>query len=345
MIIGAGAIGGTLGGRLAQHDPAHPPLLIARGDHGEAIARGGGLRLRSPDDDVRVPVPAAASPDDVRLETDDILVLATKTQAAETALREWVDRPVFPAGSANGSDPAGSAGDLLPVFTALNGVESERIAARYFARVFGICVWLPGVHLTPGEVVVRIAPSSGTFIVGRYGALADAADRDLLATLEADWTAATFRIFVVDDVMAWKYRKLLSNLGNALQALLGPDAASDDIATRLRTEATDLYGVAGIAIPTDDDERAWRGNAFDIRPVPGVDGDLGGSSWQSITRGGSIESDFLNGEVALLARLHGRQAPLNATVQRLARQAATAGAGAGSMTVDQLVAALDAASA
>ncbi|AMM19242.1 hypothetical protein AX769_02710 [Frondihabitans sp. PAMC 28766] len=337
VIIGAGAIGGTLGGRLAQHS-TNPPLLIARSAHGEAIAADG-LRLRSPDSDDRISVAVAASPDDVRLEVDDVLVIATKTQAVEAALLEWVDRPVF---SGSAADSVGSAGDLLPIFTALNGVESERIASRYFARVFGICVWLPAVHLEAGEVVVRIAPSSGTFIVGRYGAAADASDRALLETLEHDWTASTFRIFVVDDVMAWKHRKLLANLGNALAALLGP-GQSEGISSRLTDEATAIFEAAGLTWPSDEQEEAWRDDAFDIRPVPGVEGELGGSSWQSLKRGGSIETDFLNGEIALMARLLGRSAPLNATVQRLARQAAASGAGAGSMSAEELEAALDAA--
>ncbi|RKR76072.1 ketopantoate reductase family protein [Frondihabitans australicus] len=337
VIIGAGAIGGTLGGRLAQHSST-PPLLIARGAHGEALASTG-LRLRSPDEDVTVPVVTASSPDDVRLLVDDVLVIATKTQSVEAALQDWVDQPVF-------SDPSeaslGSAGDLLPLFTALNGVASERIASRYFARVFAVCVWLPAVHLTPGEVVVRIAPSSGTFIIGRYGRAADDADRALLAALEADWTAATFRIFLTDDVMAWKHRKLLSNLGNAVQALVGPSAPKS-IHDRLAAEGGSVLEASGITWPSDAEEEAWRGDAFDVRPVSGVTGDLGGSSWQSMKRGGSIESDFLNGEIALMARLVGHQAPLNATVQRLARQAAGAGAGPGSMTGAELLRALDAA--
>jgi 2-dehydropantoate 2-reductase len=345
VIIGAGAIGGTLGGRLAQHSP-HPPVLIARGEHGDALAEGG-LRLRSPDSDDRIPVVTASSPSAVRLEADDVLVIATKTQAVEAAMLDWVDQPVFGVGSGggagSGSDKVlGVAGDLLPIFTALNGVASERIASRYFARVFTVCVWLPAVHLTPGEVVVRIAPSSGTFIVGRYGRQATPADEALLATLEADWTASTFRIFVTGDVMAWKHRKLLSNLGNAVQALVGPDSG-DEIAERLTAEARGVYAAHGITVPTDADEEDWRGDSFEVRPVPGVTGELGGSSWQSMKRGGSIESDFLNGEIALLARLVGREAPLNATVQRLARQAAAAGSGVGAMTEAGLLSAVDAA--
>ncbi len=189
---------------------------------------------------------------------------------------------------------------------------------------------------------MRIAPSSGTFIVGRYGRQATPADEALLATLEADWTASTFRIFVTGDVMAWKHRKLLSNLGNAVQALVGPDGG-DEIADRLTTEALGVYAAHGITVPSDADEEDWRGDSFEVRPVPGVTGELGGSSWQSMKRGGSIESDFLNGEIALLARLVGQEAPLNATVQRLARQAAAAGSGVGAMTEAGLLSALDAA--
>ncbi|BDZ48333.1 2-dehydropantoate 2-reductase [Frondihabitans sucicola] len=337
VIIGAGAIGGVVAARLAQHSTTNPPLLIARGDHGDAI-EAAGLRVRSPDDDTVIRLPLASSAAGVHLQIDDVLVFATKTQQVEQALREWADQPVH-----DGRTFVGSAGAILPAFTALNGIESERIALRHFARVFAVCVWLPGVHLTPGEVVVRIAPSSGTFVVGRYAAEATEADRELLATLEADWTGSTFQIFLADDVMRWKHRKLLSNLGNALQALLGPAVeGTDDLRARLEAEAVEIYTAAGITWPTADDEEAWRGDSFDVRPVPGLEGDFGGSSWQSIQRGtGSIETDYLNGEIALMARLHGLEAPLNAEVQRLARQAAGSGAGAASMTVDQVSAALD----
>ncbi|GAA4267432.1 ketopantoate reductase family protein [Frondihabitans peucedani] len=338
VIIGAGAIGGVLGGRLAEHSTDHPCLLIARGDHGHAI-EAAGLRVRSPDTDTVIRLPLASSAAAVHLQIDDVLVFATKTQQVEQALLEWADQPVHA-----GRRQVGTAGAILPVFTALNGIESERLALRYFSRVFAVCVWLPGVHLTPGEVIVRIAPSSGTFIVGRYGAPPTQADRELLATLQADWTAATFRVFLADDVLRWKHRKLLSNLGNALQALLGPDAeGADRLHARLEAEAVEVYEAAGVSWPSDEEEEAWRGDAFDVRPVPGVDGDLGGSSWQSIQRGtGSIETDFLNGEIALMARLHGREAPLNAEVQRVARQAAANGAAPASMTAEQLTAALDA---
>jgi 2-dehydropantoate 2-reductase len=332
IIIGVGAIGGVLGARLAQHSTENRPLLIARGEHGAAIARNG-LRLRTPDEDALVPVDSASGPDGVVLRSDDVLVLATKTQQAQAALEQWVDAPVFDDEGVR----LGTAGELLPVFTALNGVESERIALRLFARVFGVCVWLPAAHLVPGEVILRIGPTSGMFIIGRYGAALDVADETLLATIAKDWTASSFTIHIVDDVMRWKYNKLLSNLGNAVQALLGAiDSDGAAIADRLQAEAETIYRASGIEWASEAEEAAWRGDVFRIRPVPGTPEQLGGSSWQSLARGSSIETDYLNGEIALIARLHGMRAPLNATVQRLAREAAASGSGLGSLTAAEL---------
>jgi 2-dehydropantoate 2-reductase len=67
------------------------------------------------------------------------------------------------------------------------------------------------------------------------------------------------------------------------------------------------------------------------RPRPG------GSSWQSLARGsGSIETDFLNGEVVLLGRLHGVPTPRNAALQRLAGRLAREHRPPGSLSPDEL---------
>src|SRR3546814_12298734 len=54
VVIGAGAIGGLVGGRLAHH--GHDVMLVARGAHHDAI-RDHGLLIRSPEGEVRVPAP------------------------------------------------------------------------------------------------------------------------------------------------------------------------------------------------------------------------------------------------------------------------------------------------
>jgi 2-dehydropantoate 2-reductase len=335
VIVGAGAIGGVLGARLAQHVPEHPPLFIARGEHGAALASAG-VRLRTPEEDVQVTVAVASGPGEVRLQAADVLVIAVKTQQAAAALAEWVDQPVF-----DEEKLVGTAGERLPVLIAMNGVETERLALRLFRRVFGVCVWLPAVHLTPGEVILRIGPQSGIFIIGRVGIEADDADRSLLATIGEDWTRATFGIHLVDDVMRWKYNKLLSNLANGLDAMLRPDQDFRDVALRLRTEAEFIFRETGVERASETEEADWRGGLYTIKQVPGTPERLGGSSWQSLARGaGSIETDYLNGEIVLLAREHGLDAPLNAVVQRLAREHALKPDGARSMTLAELEALL-----
>ena len=155
LIIGAGAVGGAIGGRLAL--AGRDVVLVARGAHLAALQTDG-LRLRTPDEDVTLAVTAVAGPAEVQLTADDVLVLATKTQQAEAALVAWADAPVT---------GGGTAGERLPIFLALNGVTAEVLAQRYYRRVFGVCVWMPTVHLVPGEVIIRSTPKSGMLHLGR----------------------------------------------------------------------------------------------------------------------------------------------------------------------------------
>lgn len=325
VIIGAGAVGGGIGGRLAQH--GHDVVLVARGAHLEAL-RGNGLRLRSPHDELTIPVTAASDPDDVTLRADDVLVLTTKTHQAAEALATWADVPV---------EGGGTAGERLPVLTALNGVASERITLRYFDRVFGVCVWMPSAHLEPGEVIIRTVPISGLFHIGRVPATAAGPDdTELLRQIQADWEASEFRILLPDDVMPWKYRKLISNIGNAFQALIGENGSYDDLVAAASAEARQVFDRAGIAYTDDETEAATRAGSFEVKPVPGAP-TLGGSTWQSFTRGtGNIETDYLNGEIALIARSHGGTAPINAAIASLARVSAAAGLKPGDLSADDV---------
>jgi 2-dehydropantoate 2-reductase len=79
--------------------------------------------------------------------------------------------------------------------------------------------------------------------------------------------------------------------------------------------------VAGFAKPdsTDRDRRA------DLLRLGKIAGHTrpGGSSWQSLQRGtGDVETDYLNGEMVLLGRMHGVPAPANQLLQQLTRELA-----------------------
>ena len=282
--------------------------------------------MRTPEEDVTLPVAAIAAPDEVDLRADDVLVLATKTQQAADALRIWADAPV---------DGGGTAGERLPILLATNGVACEELALRYFARVYGVCVWMWTAHLVPGEIVLEGVPVTGVFHTGRVPA-GDGPD-EFLHRLRDDWNRARLKTVLPDDVMAWKYRKLLTNTANAFQALLGQPKGMGRLVRAAEVEGRRVLDAAGIGYTSDEEEAAARADSFDVKPVPGMDGLLGGSTWQSLSRGtGNVETDYLNGEIVRIARRHGQEAPINATVASLVRQAAVRGARPGDLTLTEL---------
>ena len=326
IILGAGAVGGALGGRLGL--AGRDVVLVARGNHLAAL-REHGLRLRTPDEDVTHPVLGIGGPEEIELSGDDILILATKTHQANEALVTWADAPVY-----QNARPIGTAGERLPIFIALNGVAAEAMAHRYFRRVYGICVWMPVVHLRPGEVIIRSTPQSGMLHIGRV----PANDHDqTLQQVATDLVAANFDVPLPEDVMPWKYRKLISNIGNVFQALVARNGDWRPLVADAEAEARRVLDAAGIAYIGEEEEAAARAAGFTLKPVAGVDEFVGGSTWQSLQRGtGNIETDYLNGEIVMIAHRIGMEAPINEQLAMLARRAATNGAKPGDINVDQL---------
>jgi 2-dehydropantoate 2-reductase len=324
IIIGAGAIGGAIGGRL--FESGHEVVLVARGAHYTAL-RENGLRLATPEGVRTLPVPVADRPESVDLGVEDVLVLAVKSQDSAAALDAWADRPVAGAvagkvtGKVTGAVTGTSrAADLLPLVCAQNGVDNERLTLRRFARVQAMCVWMPATHTEPGVVQAQGSPVSGVLHLGRYPS---GIDEDT-GRIAADLEKSTFAALVRPDVMRWKYAKLLSNLRNSIEALCGPAEGSQEAAWTELSRLTVAEGKAALAAAgidiASEAELAESHARLRVVPVAGAERG-GGSSWQSLVRGvGSIESDYLNGEIVLLGRLHGVPTPINALLQRRANQ-------------------------
>jgi 2-dehydropantoate 2-reductase len=306
VILGAGAVGGSIGGllRLSGCEVA----MLARGDHAR-VMKNEGLTLATPTGTHRIELDVAAAARQLTLRPDDVLFVTTKTQHTEALLSEVAALPVA---------SSGLAAELLPLICAQNGVENERIALRRFHRVYGVCVMLPAAHLEPGRVEAQGGPHPGMLDVGCYPSGLDA----LAEEVAIDLSAAGFLSIARAEVMRWKYAKLLRNLGNAIEALCGHhlDATGAtlvaELAERTTAEGTKVLDAAGIDVVGRDEWKAYRRDQVQVLPVEGHDRS-GGSSWQSATRGaGSIEADFLNGEIGLLGRLHGVPTPLNDLLQR-----------------------------
>ncbi|QFY05549.1 ketopantoate reductase family protein [Nonomuraea phyllanthi] len=309
IVIGAGAVGGTIGARL--HQGGHEVLLVARGAHYEALTRDG-LRLITPESTETLHIPTASGP--VPARDDDVLVVATKSQDTIAALDGWPSE--------------------LPVVCAQNGVDNERTVLRRFERVYGMCVWLPALHLEPGVVAAHAYPYSGMLTVGRYPQGVD----ELARRIAGDLSKRGLVGLAEPDVMRWKYGKLIGNLGNAVEALVGHVPGMEQVVEQARAEARTVLGKAGIAYSTPEEDARVRGHKVEVRAIEGVNRG-GGSSWQSLARGsGSIEADYLNGEIVLLGRLHGVPTPVNEVLRREANRVAKEKQEPGSMTLESLLA-------
>jgi 2-dehydropantoate 2-reductase len=304
VIYGAGAVGGVVGGRLAEH--GHDVTLIARGAHLDAI-RSGGLRVDSPGGSVTVEVPAAGSPAEVRWQGDEVVMLAMKGQDTLSALRALRD-----------AAPASVA-----VVCLQNGVANEREALRYFERVYGVTVMAPTGHLEPGVVQAWAHPVAGIFDIGHYPEGVDDTAEAISAAVSGSGMVSEPRA----DIMRWKYRKLVMNLGNSIQALFGANPDAAPIGSAARGEARAVFEAAGIDPVSGETDRERRGGILQIGSIGGVDTRPGGSTWQSLARGqGSVETDYLNGEIVLLGRLHGVPTPCNALLQGWMARAVATGA-------------------
>ena len=327
VIIGAGAIGGTIGGRLFQG--GHDVVLVARGKHARVL-RDEGLRLVTPQGTDTLRIPVVSEPGELRLTPDDVLMLCVKTQDTQAALDTWAYLPV---------EGGGTAAERLPLVCAQNAVENERLALRRFARVYGMCVWLPSTHLEPGVVVAYGTPLSGMFHIGRYPHGLD----DTARRIAADLSGHAFAAYPDEKVMRWKYAKLLTNLLNAYDAVCGDPAGTEKIGALVRAEGAAVLDAAGIEYASVDEQRARRGDRVTVAHIPGVAANRS-SSWQSLARGsGSIEADYLNGEISLLGRLHGIPTPANDVLHRLANEFARDRRPPGSLSLQELIATIDAA--
>jgi len=316
IVIGAGAIGGVVGARLAS--AGREVTLVARGAQLAAL-REQGLRVETPEGALSVRPVVVDHPSRIAWRSGDVALLAVKTQDAAAALRDLA--AVAPAD--------------LTVACFTNGLEAERLALRWFRHVLGVCVMCPASFIVPGVIQAWALPVSGMFDLGVVPQGRSAIAKELAGAL----AASGLRSEPLDDILRWKRRKLLSNLINAIDALSGQSARADELAECARREGAACFAAAGLAVASPEEDAARRKD-FRLGTIDGRERD-GGSTWQSLARGaGAVECDYLNGEVALLGRLWGVPTPVNDRLQHLVAEAARIGAAPASTPIDELIAKL-----
>lgn len=289
VIFGAGAIGGVVGAKLQQ--AGFDVALIARGAHYRAI-RDHGLTLEQPHASAVLEIPVADSPAASEWSGEEIVMIATKSQDTMGAL----------------TDLRAAAPTSTPVVCLQNGVENERIALRLFANVYGAVVMSPTAHLEPGVVQAYGTRGTGVIDVGRYPAGVDPLCEEIANALGA----SDFSSMARPDIMRFKHAKLLSNLANAVDAICEPGPDATEAIKLAQEEGRAVLTTAGIEFVADEvNDVVSRWEQLDLKPIAGRER-AGSSTRQSLERGASsVETDFLNGEIALLGRLHGVATPVN----------------------------------
>jgi len=296
VIYGVGAIGGVLAAKLALS--GEEVVGIARGPQLDAI-RKNGLLLKTPEGEQLARFGAAGDPDEVKFAPDDVIILAMKTQDTPVALQRL--------------RAAGVTSQAI--VCAQNGVTNERFALRRFPNVYAMTVILPATFTHAGEVAAFGQPHAGILDLGRYPTGTDATAEAIAAALGK----AGFASEVDPDIMQAKYGKLMQNLGNIMDAALVPGDHAE-ILKAAHDEAVAVYKAAGIGWRDMGDANPRRQAMMQPQKIEGVER-IGSSTAQSLVRAtGSIETDYLNGEIVLLGRLHDVPTPVNAYFSGLAQR-------------------------
>src|SRR5205823_3379951 len=113
-----------------------------------------------------------------------------------------------------------------------------------------------------------------------------------------------------------------------------------DVSARARAEAETVLRAARIEFISMEEDAERRGDLLQMKPY-GAGTGRGSSTWQSLRRGtGSVETDYLNGEIVLLGHQYGVPTPVNVLLQRLCSQQARLGLAPGSLDPAELLARL-----
>jgi len=319
VIFGAGAIGAAIGGLLNR--AGSRVVCVARPAVAEALGRG--IVLEERGEETTVTADAVTRLSELTPEDGDVVLITTKSQASEEAVRELSQ----------------AYGEAVLVVCLQNGVRNEPIAAQRFKTVYAGLVFFSAVQLEPALITM---PQGRTVAIGCYPEGLD----DRARRICADLKRAGLEALSSPHVMSMKWGKLIANLNNATTTITGywlERAMADPEMRRLmlavREEGLRVADAAGIAV----EPPAGEPSAIRIRemteklrqpPKASESGNLedaGGrveqertysSMWQDLYLGRKQnEAEFLNGEIIALGGRLGIPTPYNSilleTVNRM----------------------------
>ena len=290
-VMGAGALGGYFGGRLAE--AGHEVWLIARGPHLEAI-RSDGLRIISPKGDVHL-TDIRATGDPAEVGAADVVFFMVKNRDVE--------------GAAEAIKPM--LGEETFVVTCQNGITAwERLGS-----IIGPERVIPGVARIPGEitrpgVITHTAPFDSLSFAEPDGTPSDRTRR-LFEALE---DAGTFPV-IVDNILHDLWTKFcgqstLASLTTITGLDIGPLRETPETAALFRDAIQEAYDVGKTAVPD------LPGNLTDVNWewVQKLPAHMHASMLDDLRNGKPLELEYLSGDVVRLGRKHGVPTPIHRTL-------------------------------
>jgi 2-dehydropantoate 2-reductase len=288
-IMGAGGVGGYLGGRLAAG--GQDVTFIARGTHLAAI-RQRGLRIESAGrGDVTIE-PATASDDPATVGPVDLVVFAVKLYDSESAAR--ATRPLI--------------GPQTGVVTFQNGVDSVGVLSEALGRehVIGGVAQIAAVIAAPG--VIRHTGTLAQFQIGEL----DGGQSERLAALARALEQAGVDHQVSDDIERDIWAKMVflatfAGLTALIRLPIGPIREDPETRALYRDGMAEALAVAraqGIGLPEDFVDKA-------LARTDQLPAQMKSSLLEDLERGKRLELPWLSGAIVRMGRELGVLTPIH----------------------------------
>ena len=311
VVHGAGSVGCFIGGAWLAAGAkvsflGRERIAAELAEHGLGLSDQDGWRIHLARDLIDYSAKPAA------LKTADIVALAVKSSGTEAAARE-IARHARPG---------------TPVISFQNGIGNPDVLKRL----------LPKMRVLRGMVpynVVQLGP--GRYHRASWGDLMAEEDPATQA-LAAKIGSRPGRLLLAKDMLPVAWGKLLINLNNAINALSGRTLIEElrerdyrRVLAAAMIETLELLTAAGIdpakmgPIPPRLLPHAIGANDFVVKNlllrVMKIDPKARSSMADDLAAGRPTEIDHLNGEVVKLACSLGREAPVNAAITALVKEA------------------------
>jgi len=328
VIVGAGAIGGTLGYYFIKS--GQDTVLIGEKPHVEKIKKEG-LAFLSNHAEEMVRIAALTHVNQVEPREGDVIILSVNTYDTEEACRQILD--VY--------------GGQVPVVCAQNTMDNEEICQKYFKRVYGAAVYLSSRFMEYGETVHALG---NTVVVGAYptGPI-----DDVLRGLEKTSVEDELRWVPVENIVDFKWSKFLLNMNNTTLGILGykiadayEDRAALDLMADVLEEAYNVVKAAGHKLASMEGtfpfpefiykmrepgfRRVTQSSNPRVYNFPSLEQDL---FWQR----GKTEADNFNGRIVQMGKEVGIPTPFSETLTEIVNEMAAKKMKPGLYTTDQLV--------